>query len=67
VAICLELEQGPLVYALREYDFLVVFPVNPLTLARFCEAFATSRAKDDPSDVRLQLELLLKHRDRRRH
>jgi len=66
VAICVELDKGPLVYALREYDFLVVFPVNPLTLARFREAFATSRAKDDPSDARLQLELLLKHRDRLR-
>ena len=66
VAICLELDKGPLVYALREYDFLVMFPVNPLMLARFREAFATSGAKDDPSDARLQLELLLKHRDRLR-
>jgi len=66
VAICVELDKGPLVYALQEYDFLVVFPVNPLTLARFREAFATSGAKDDPSDARLQLELLLKHRDRLR-
>ena len=66
VAICLELDKGPLVYALREYPFLVVFPVNPLMLARFREAFATSGAKDDPSDARLQLELLLKHRDRLR-
>jgi hypothetical protein len=64
VAICLELDKGPLVYALREYDFLVLFPVNPLTLARYREAFATSGAKDDPSDARLQLELLIKHRDR---
>ena len=66
VAICVELDKGPLIYALREYDFLVVFPVNPLTLARFREAFATSGAKDDPSDAQLQLELLLKHRDRLR-
>jgi transposase len=66
VAICVELDKGPLVYALREYDFLVMFPVNPLTLARFREAFATSGAKDDPSDAQLQLELLLKHRDRLR-
>ena len=64
IAICLELNKGPLVYALSKYDFLVLFPVNPLTVARFREAFATSRAKDDPSDAQLQLELLLKHRDR---
>jgi hypothetical protein len=33
VAICLELDKGPLVSALRQYDFLVLFPINPLTLA----------------------------------
>src|SRR5438034_2891799 len=42
VAICLALTQGPLVSALRKYDFLVLFPLNPLTLARYREAFATS-------------------------
>ncbi len=64
VAICLELSKGPLVYALGKYDFMVLFPVNPLMVARLREAFATSGAKDDPSDARLQLEILLKHRDR---
>jgi hypothetical protein len=33
-AICLELHKGPLVSALRHHDFLVLFPGNPLTLAR---------------------------------
>ena len=64
IAICLELNKGPLVSALRKYDFLVLFPVNPLTLARYREAFAPSQAKDDPTDAELQLELLLKHRDK---
>jgi transposase len=63
VAICLELTQGPLVSALRKYDFLVLFPINPLTLARYREAFTPSRAKDDPTDAALQLALLLTHRD----
>jgi transposase len=63
IAICLELNKGPLVYALRKYDHLVLFPVNPLTLARYREAFAPSHAKDDPTDAELQLELLLKHRN----
>ncbi len=62
VAICLELNKGPLVYALSKYDFMVLFPVNPLTVARFREAFSTSGSKDDPSDAELQLEILLKHR-----
>jgi transposase len=64
VAICLELNKGPLVFALRKYDFLVLFPINPLTLARYREAFTPSRAKDDPTDAELQLELLLTHRDK---
>jgi transposase len=63
VAVCLELDKGPLVSALRKYDFLVLFPINPLTLARYREAFTPSRAKDDPTDAELQLELLLTHRD----
>ena len=34
VAVCLELNKGPIVSALRQYEFLVLFPVNPLTLAQ---------------------------------
>ncbi len=64
VAVCLELDKGPLVSALRTDDFLVLFPINPLTLARYREAFTPSRAKDDPTDAELQLELLLTHRDK---
>ena len=64
VAVCLELNKGPLVYALRKYAFLVLFPVNPATLAKYREAFAPSHAKDDPTDAELQLDLLLKHRDK---
>lgn len=64
VAVCLELTKGPLVFALRKYDFLILFPINPLTLARSREAFTPSRAKDDPTDAALQLELLLTHRDK---
>ncbi len=64
IAICLELNKGPIVAALRKYDYLVLFPVNPLTLARYREAFTPSHAKDDPSDAELQLELLCTHRDK---
>jgi hypothetical protein len=62
IAICLELNTGPLVSALRKYDFLVFFPINPIPLARYREAFTPSRAKDDPTDAELQLALLLTHR-----
>jgi transposase len=63
VAVCLELKKGPIVSALRHDDFLVRFPVNPLTVAKYREAFTPSRAKDDPTDAELQVEILLKHRD----
>jgi transposase len=64
VAVCLELNKGPIVSALRNDDFLVLFPVNPLPVAKYREAFTPSRAKDDPTDAELQVELLLKHRDK---
>jgi hypothetical protein len=53
-----------LVSALRAHDFLVLFPVNAPTVAKYREAFTPSRAKDDSSDSELQLDLLLKHRDK---
>jgi transposase len=64
VAVCLELNKGPIVSALRTYDFLVLFPVNPLTVAKYREACTPSRAKDDPTDAELQVEILLKPREK---
>ena len=46
IAIALELAKGPIVYALQKYDFFVLFPINPSTLAKYREAFKPSRAKD---------------------
>jgi transposase len=64
VAVCLEIAKGPLVYALQKYDFLVLFPVNPATLAKYREAFTPSHAKADPTDAEIALELLICHRDK---
>jgi transposase len=64
VAVCRALDKGPLVSAVRTYDLLVLFPINPLRLARYREAFTPSRAKDDPTDAELQLALLLTQRDK---
>jgi transposase len=63
VAIALEQSRGPLIYALMHVDFLLLYPVNPQTLAKYRKAFYSSGAKDDPGDARLLLDLLLKHRD----
>ena len=64
IAVAIELAKGPIVYALQKYDFFVLFPINPLTLAKYREAFKPSRAKDDPSDAELALDLLLRHPER---
>jgi hypothetical protein len=34
IAMALELSKGPLVYALQKYDFFVIFPINPVKLAK---------------------------------
>jgi transposase len=64
IAVCLEIDKGPLVYALQRYDFLVLYPVNPATLAKYRQAFQPSRAKDDPADAECALDLLTHHRDK---
>jgi transposase len=64
IAVALELTKGPLVSALMKYDFFVLFPINPTTLAKYREAFRPSGAKDDPSDAEVALELLVHHRDK---
>jgi transposase len=64
IAVCREQSRGPLIYALLKYDFLVLSPINPATLAKYREAFAPSRATDDPQDADYRLEWLLPHRDR---
>ena len=64
IAVALELSKGPVVYALQKYDFFVIFPVNPSTLAKYREAFTPSGAKDDPTDAEFALDLILRHADR---
>ena len=62
VGIALETSRGPLVHALLEAPWVVLYPVNPRSLQRFREAFTPSGAKDDAPDARLLLTLLVKHR-----
>src|ERR1700692_2398688 len=64
VAVAVELTKGPIVTALQKYDFLVLFPINPATLAKYREAFQPSGAKDDPADAELALDLLVRHPER---
>ncbi len=62
IAVCLEQSRGALIYHLMTYDFLVLFPVNPMTLAKYRQAFSTSGAKDDRPDADFLRELICVHR-----
>jgi len=64
IAVAVELSKGPIVYALQKHDCFVIFPVNPTTLARYREAFQPSRAKDDPTDAELAVDLIIRHHER---
>ena len=64
MAVAVELSKGPIVYALQKYDCFVIFPINPSTLAKYREAFQPSRAKDDPTDAQLAVDLILHHPER---
>jgi transposase len=66
IAVALEQARGPLIYALLQYDFLVLYPINPATLAKYRQAFSTALGKDDPTDADYLLDLLEHHRGRLR-
>jgi transposase len=64
IAVACELKKGPLIYALSRYEHLVIFPINPSTVAKYRKAFSLSGAKNDPGDAYLQTEILEKHMDK---
>ena len=64
IAVCLELSQGPIVSALLEHDFFVIFPVNPASLAKYRRTFTPSGAKDDPTDAFLAVDFFHRHFER---
>ena len=64
IAVGLEQSRGPLLFALLQFDFLVIYTINPTTLAKYRQAFTPSRAKDDPTDAEYAAELLMQHSDR---
>jgi transposase len=66
VGIAVETSRGPLIHALLEHEFIVLYPINPRSLRRFRETFAPSGAKDDLPDADLLREMLVKHRERLR-
>jgi transposase len=66
IGICMEQFRGALAYFLMQFDFIVLFLVNPITVKKYREALYPSGAKDDPRDCDVLLDLLEKHRNRLR-
>jgi transposase len=66
VRLAIETTRGAVVHALLQYPWLEIYPVNPVTSARYRSAFTPSGAKDDLPDARVLLELVRDHADKLR-
>jgi len=64
VAVACELKKGPLIYALSKFSHIVLFTINPSSVAKYRKAFTHSGAKDDPTDAAIQVEILQLHMDK---
>lgn len=61
VAVGLEASRGAVIHALLQYPWITIYPINPVTSARYRKAFTPSGASDDLPDARLLLELVRDH------
>ncbi len=66
VALAIEASRGALIHALVQYPWLTIYPINPITSARYRQAFTPSGASDDLPDARVLLELVRDHSDKLR-
>jgi len=64
VGVVLEQSRGGVVYGLMGYDFIVLYPVNPQSLASYRKALYSSGAKSDPVDAALLREMVQKNPER---
>lgn len=61
IQVCLELSKGPVVEMLKEYDYIDIYPINPITASSYRESLYPSLTKDDPMDAFLIFEILRHH------
>jgi transposase len=66
VAIVLEQRRGALIHALLTCEFVILYPINPQSLARYRQAYFSSGAKSDAKDAPLLMDLV-RHRPDRFH
>jgi transposase len=61
VAIVFEQPANNLIGFLSRYDWITLYPINPISLQKFRETFVVSRAKDDAKDAAFLARLLATH------
>ena len=61
VALAIEASRGAVIHALLDYPWLTIYPINPMTSARYRTAFTPSGAKDDLPDAEILLDLVRCH------
>jgi transposase len=66
IFVALEQSRGALIAALREFEGLELYPINPKQLSSYRDAIVPSGAKDDPSDARLLAGFLKHHHEQLR-
>src|SRR5438105_6933548 len=66
IAIAIEQRKGALIHFLSAFDFIDIYPIEPLSLKSFRKALYPSGAQSDPVDATLLAEFLLKHHGRLR-
>lgn len=58
IAVGVEQSKGALIYLLMQYEFIVLYIINPSMSAQYRKTWKPSRAKDDPTDAALLMELV---------
>lgn len=66
IVIAVEQSRGSFSYALQQYDFVELVPVNPRAAKAYRDALHLSGAKDDPTDAALLRDFVLMHRNQLR-
>jgi transposase len=66
IAIAIEQRKGALISFLSGFDFIDIYPIEPLSLKSYRKALYPSGAQSDPVDAALLAEFLIKHHARLR-
>lgn len=61
IAVCFEQPAANLIAFFAEFAFVEIFAINPTTLNAYRKAFVSSGAKDDDTDSRWLVKLLVQH------